>query len=162
MAGRLADAPPEHLALSGQGVRDVTRVAGSDPALWQRDRDRQCRSGGGAPHRCASSSTPSSTPSTRQPRRPGRTARPRSGGHPGDPGKHNGSPPPHRHGLRPRSRPPGRARPLFADAGRSRVNIEDVRIDHERAGRRLGRAGRRGPRRAAARRARSQGWVAHR
>ena len=28
-------APPEHLALSGQGVRDVTRVAASDPALWQ-------------------------------------------------------------------------------------------------------------------------------
>src|SRR3954465_9154661 len=35
VAGRLADAPPEHLALSGQGVRDVTRVAGGDPALWQ-------------------------------------------------------------------------------------------------------------------------------
>ena len=34
-AGRLAGAPPEHLALSGQGVRDVTRVAGSDPAMWQ-------------------------------------------------------------------------------------------------------------------------------
>ena len=35
VAGRLADAPPDHLALSGQGVRDVTRVAGSDPALWE-------------------------------------------------------------------------------------------------------------------------------
>src|SRR4051812_27454885 len=35
VAGRLADAPPEHLALSGQGVRDVTRVAGGDPALWE-------------------------------------------------------------------------------------------------------------------------------
>ena len=35
VAGRLADAPAEHLALSGQGVRDVTRVAGGDPALWQ-------------------------------------------------------------------------------------------------------------------------------
>lgn len=35
VAGRLADAPSEHLALSGQGVRDVTRVAASDPALWQ-------------------------------------------------------------------------------------------------------------------------------
>ena len=35
MAGRLADAPSDHLALSGQGVRDVTRVAGSDPLLWQ-------------------------------------------------------------------------------------------------------------------------------
>lgn len=34
-AGRLADAPVAHLALSGQGVRDVTRVAAGDPALWQ-------------------------------------------------------------------------------------------------------------------------------
>jgi prephenate dehydrogenase len=35
VAGRLADAPPGHLALSGQGVRDVTRVAAGDPELWQ-------------------------------------------------------------------------------------------------------------------------------
>lgn len=35
VAGRLAQAPEEHLALSGQGLRDVTRVAGSDPVLWQ-------------------------------------------------------------------------------------------------------------------------------
>lgn len=34
-AGRLADAPADHLALSGQGVRDVTRIAGSDPTLWK-------------------------------------------------------------------------------------------------------------------------------
>jgi prephenate dehydrogenase len=34
-AARLTGAPPEHLALSGQGVRDVTRVAGSDPTMWQ-------------------------------------------------------------------------------------------------------------------------------
>jgi prephenate dehydrogenase len=35
VAGRLTDAPREHLALSGQGVRDVTRVAAGDAALWQ-------------------------------------------------------------------------------------------------------------------------------
>lgn len=34
-AGRLAGAPDDHLALSGQGVRDVTRIAASDPALWK-------------------------------------------------------------------------------------------------------------------------------
>ena len=34
VAARLADAPRPHLALSGQGVRDVTRVAAGDPALW--------------------------------------------------------------------------------------------------------------------------------
>ena len=35
VAGRLAGAPGEHLALSGQGVRDVTRIAAGDPGLWQ-------------------------------------------------------------------------------------------------------------------------------
>jgi len=33
-AGTLVDAPASHLELSGQGVRDVTRIAGGDPALW--------------------------------------------------------------------------------------------------------------------------------
>ncbi len=35
VAGRLTDAPRSHLALAGQGVRDVTRIAAGDPALWQ-------------------------------------------------------------------------------------------------------------------------------
>lgn len=33
-ASALAEADPEHLTLSGQGVRDVTRVAAGDPALY--------------------------------------------------------------------------------------------------------------------------------
>ena len=33
-AGQLADAQPEHLSLSGQGVRDVTRIAAGDPEMW--------------------------------------------------------------------------------------------------------------------------------
>ncbi len=35
VAGRLVEADPRQLALSGQGVRDVTRIAAGDPALWQ-------------------------------------------------------------------------------------------------------------------------------
>ena len=34
-AARLVGAPPDQLRLAGQGVRDVTRIAASDPALWQ-------------------------------------------------------------------------------------------------------------------------------
>ncbi|MHB1008736.1 MAG: prephenate dehydrogenase [Propionibacteriaceae bacterium] len=34
-AGRLVDVPEEHLRLAGQGIRDVTRIAASDPDLWQ-------------------------------------------------------------------------------------------------------------------------------
>jgi len=33
-AARLNDVPDEHLSLAGQGLRDVTRIAGSDPRLW--------------------------------------------------------------------------------------------------------------------------------
>jgi len=33
-AGQLAEALPEHLSLSGQGVRDVTRIAAGDPDMW--------------------------------------------------------------------------------------------------------------------------------
>jgi len=35
VAGRLSDAPATHLTLTGQGIRDVTRIAAGDPALWQ-------------------------------------------------------------------------------------------------------------------------------
>lgn len=34
VAARLEDAPPEAVGLAGQGLRDVTRIAASDPALW--------------------------------------------------------------------------------------------------------------------------------
>jgi prephenate dehydrogenase len=34
MAARLEQAPPAALGLAGQGLRDVTRIAASDPGLW--------------------------------------------------------------------------------------------------------------------------------
>lgn len=34
LAARLADATPEVLGLAGQGLRDTTRIAASDPRLW--------------------------------------------------------------------------------------------------------------------------------
>lgn len=34
-AGHLREVPAEHLTLAGQGIRDVTRIAGSDPVLWR-------------------------------------------------------------------------------------------------------------------------------
>ena len=34
VAGRLNTVPYQHLSLAGQGVRDVTRIAASDPVLW--------------------------------------------------------------------------------------------------------------------------------
>ena len=34
VAARLTDAKPAHLELAGQGLRDTTRIAASDPGLW--------------------------------------------------------------------------------------------------------------------------------
>ncbi|GAB3248450.1 prephenate dehydrogenase [Arthrobacter pigmenti] len=34
VASRLQSTPPQALSLSGQGLRDVTRIAASDPSLW--------------------------------------------------------------------------------------------------------------------------------
>lgn len=34
VADQMDDVPAEHLRLAGQGLRDVTRIAGSDPGLW--------------------------------------------------------------------------------------------------------------------------------
>jgi prephenate dehydrogenase len=134
MAGQLADAPDDHLALSGQGVRDVTRVASSDPAMWQQivaanaeavlEQLDQVR--------------------TRLDDLMGAIVEGRrdvvgevlSRGVEGTqaiPGKHGGparatasvfvSVPDH----------PGELARLFADAGASEVNIEDVHIDHDPA-----------------------------
>nr|WP_272905517.1 prephenate dehydrogenase [Sediminivirga luteola] len=36
MAAQLVDAPPEGVGLAGQGLRDVTRIAASEPGLWAR------------------------------------------------------------------------------------------------------------------------------
>jgi prephenate dehydrogenase len=35
MAGHLTTVPERDLGLAGQGLRDVTRIAGSDPELWE-------------------------------------------------------------------------------------------------------------------------------
>jgi prephenate dehydrogenase len=132
VAGRLAEAPPGHLALSGQGVRDVTRVAAGDPELWQQIVT------GNAPavvHLLGEvrEQLDDLIAAVSQGRRKELTAILEQGvaGTAAIPGKHGGpaketasvfvSVPDH----------PGELARLFADAGASGVNIEDVRIDHD-------------------------------
>jgi prephenate dehydrogenase len=132
VAGRLAGAPAEHLALSGQGVRDVTRIAAGDPALWQqilgansgavadllgelreqlddliaavRDDERE------ALHRILSAGV---------------------SGTQAIPGKHGGPVRPMRSVFVSVPDHPGELARLFGDAGEIGVNIEDVHIDHD-------------------------------
>jgi prephenate dehydrogenase len=131
-AGALASAPREHLALSGQGVRDVTRIAAGDPRLWEQiltaNTDavsgllRELRSDLDALLQALETRSRSELAEIL-----GRGV----AGTAAIPGKH-GAPtgaeaavyvavPDH----------PGELARLFADVGEIGVNIEDVRIDHD-------------------------------
>ena len=132
MAGRLADAPAEHLALSGQGVRDVTRVAAGDPRLWQQivgantealggllqevrdDLDRLLGALGSGDRESLDSILRRGVAGTAA--IPGKHGTP-----PGGQGTLFVVVPDH----------PGELARLLADAGEIGVNIEDLRIDHD-------------------------------
>ncbi|MCW2786199.1 MAG: prephenate dehydrogenase [Marmoricola sp.] len=131
-AGQLTDAVPDHLSLSGQGVRDVTRVAGGDPDLYGQiiranasvvsDLLRDLR---GQLDRLILAVDDVS---------PDDLVEILARGNAGTqiiPGKHGGAPletgpvfvlvPDH----------PGELARLFADIGEIGVNVEDLRIDHD-------------------------------
>ena len=132
MAGRLAGAPADHLSLSGQGVRDVTRVAASDPLLWQQivtanreavaalltevrgDLDRLITAVDSGEREELAVLLARGVDGTRA-----------------IPGKHGGPPAPTRSVYVSVPDHPGELARLFADAGESGVNIEDVHIDHD-------------------------------
>jgi prephenate dehydrogenase len=131
-AGRLTDAPADHLALSGQGVRDVTRVAAGDPALYGqivaanseavldlltevRDRlDAVIDAVGAADRAALEGLLEEGLAGTRA-----------------IPGKHGEPTRPTRSVFVSVPDHPGELARLFADAGASEVNIEDVHIDHD-------------------------------
>ncbi len=131
-AGALTDAPAAHLALSGQGVRDVTRVAAGDPVLYGQIVAANASAVGallsGVRERLDEVIAALATGD-----RGGLEAVLASGvdGTRAIPGKHGGP-------VRPMASlfvavpdHPGELARLFADAGESEVNIEDVRIDHD-------------------------------
>jgi prephenate dehydrogenase len=132
VAARLADAPEQHLALSGQGVRDVTRVAAGDPELYGQivtanatavlDLLGQVR---GQLEELISAVAAED--------RGGLEAVLQAGvaGTRAIPGKHGGPVRPTRSVFVSVPDHPGELARLFADAGASEVNIEDVHIDHD-------------------------------
>jgi prephenate dehydrogenase len=132
VAGRLADAPPEHLALSGQGVRDVTRVAGGDPALWEQivtgNADAvlglldEVRGQLDVLIRAVSDGARADL---------GALLARGVAGTRAIPGKHGEPTRPTRSVFVSVPDHPGELARLFADAGASGINIEDVHIDHD-------------------------------
>ncbi len=132
VAGRLAAAPESHLALSGQGVRDVTRVAAGDPALWQQivtlNADAlhgllvEVREELDILQRAVTSGDRVVL---------GELLARGVAGTRAIPGKHGGPVAATRSVFVSVPDHPGELARLFADAGESGVNIEDVRIDHD-------------------------------
>ena len=130
-AARLAEAPTSHLSLAGAGLRDVTRIAGSDTALWadilrsnadevrglleqvRADLDRLIGSIG-EPDATLADVLESARAGTRL-----------------IPGKHGERPAELATVFVPIADQPGELSRLMAHTGESDVNIEDLRIDHE-------------------------------
>jgi len=137
VAARLAEGPDDALTLTGQGLRDVTRVAASDPDLWidvlAANADPVARvltelrtdvdAAIAALHELAEDPEWGRT-SLRELLVRGNAGRARL------PGKHGA--PPTSYAVVPvvLADRPGELARLFADAGHAGVNIEDVRIEH--------------------------------
>ena len=132
VAGRLADAPEHHLALSGQGIRDVTRIAAGDPRLYGQivtaNADAvlallgEVRDQLDAVVAAVSAGDRSGLEKLLEQGVVGTRA---------IPGKHGGPPRPVRSVWVTVPDHPGELARLFADAVASGVNIEDIRIDHD-------------------------------
>lgn len=131
-AGRLAGAPPAHLALSGQGVRDVTRIAAGDPALWQ-----QIIAGNAAAVAdlltVVRDELDELLDAVRGDDRDGVAAVLARGvvGTAAIPGKHGGPTQPTAAVYVTVPDHPGELARLLGDAGDIGVNVEDLRIDHD-------------------------------
>lgn len=132
VAGTLTGAAPEHLALSGQGVRDITRVAAGDPVLYS-----QIINGNADAVTALLTELRDRLDLAVDAVTEGDVVGLQSllahgvAGTRAIPGKHGGP-------LRPMATVwvsvpdhPGELARLFADAGASEVNIEDIHIDHD-------------------------------
>jgi prephenate dehydrogenase len=132
VAGRMAGAPPDHLALSGQGVRDVTRVAGGDPSLWQQIVTGNAAAVAGLLTQVRDQlDVLIDAVATGDRGSLGEILELGVAGTRAIPGKHGGPPRPTASVFVSVPDHPGELARLFADAGASDVNIEDVHIDHD-------------------------------
>ncbi len=132
VAGALADAPAEHLSLSGQGVRDVTRIAAGDPALWQQILTANATALGGLLREVRDrldGVLDALDAGSREAL--GDVLGKGVAGTAAIPGKHGGPTLPVEGVFVGVPDHPGELARLFADCGDIGVNIEDVRIDHD-------------------------------
>lgn len=130
-AAQLGDAPAEHLALSGQGVRDVTRVAAGDPGLWRQIVRSNSAALAGLLTQVRDDLDELLESLDSDDDRVEKLLARGAAGTAAIPGKHGG--PTLRLAAVTVAIPdePGALATLFADARDADVNIEDLRIDHD-------------------------------
>jgi prephenate dehydrogenase len=133
MAVHLNAVPAEDLLLAGQGLRDVTRVAGSDPDLWEQILSANSAAVASELRAVqaelsaligAIESRPSSQALRTQLER-GVTGTRKI------PGKHGAQPVSYRQVVVEIPDHPGALAHLFADVGAAGVNVEDISIEHD-------------------------------
>ena len=133
MAGHLTDVPDEDLVLAGQGLRDVTRIAGSDPGLWQQILGanasavlRELRQVAVSLDRLISAvETGPSDPALARELERGVDGTRRI------PGKHGTAPVPYEQVVVSIPDEPGALARLFSDVEAAGVNVEDIAIEHD-------------------------------
>lgn len=132
VAGRMTEAPRAHLALSGQGVRDVTRIAAGDPGLWQQIVAANSSALGALLH-AVRDDVDTLLAALEHGDRDAVGALLDRGvaGTAAIPGKHGGPAQPETSLYVAVPDHPGELARLLADAGEIGVNIEDLRIDHD-------------------------------
>lgn len=141
VAARLRDLPTEAVGLSGQGVRDVTRIAASDPGLWT-----QILAGNAGSVRAVLTSLrdeldgvigalgdlehglDEDAPGARAVL--ARAIADGNAGHSRIPGKHGAAPTAYTLVSVVVDDRPGELARLFADIGEAGINLEDLRLDH--------------------------------
>ncbi|MEU6443508.1 prephenate dehydrogenase [Streptomyces sp. NPDC047046] len=141
VAARLEHADDTAVRLCGQGIRDVTRVAGSDPAMWidilsanpgpvadLLDAIGEDLGEAARVLRLLESADPAKR--TEGAQGVERLLRRGNAGRARVPGKHGSTPAAYEVIAVLISDRPGELARIFADAGRAGVNIEDVRIEH--------------------------------
>lgn len=141
VAARLEDADESAVRLCGQGIRDVTRIAASDPRMWVEILSANpgpvadVLAGVAADLEETVSALRGLQSADEEKRRVGtegiRDVLSRgNAGRVRVPGKHGAAPASYETVAVLISDRPGELAAIFADAGRSGVNIEDVRIEH--------------------------------
>lgn len=141
VAARLENAPQVALDLAGQGVRDVTRIAASDPALWvdiltanavpvAEVLDAVAGDLALAAAMLRASSTARSDVAEVITQKVGDLLSRGNTGRARIPGKHGGRPPRYAHVQVVIPDSPGELARIFEAAGHAGVNIEDVSIEH--------------------------------